>query len=202
MARFLVSALGAAILLGLVSTLVFAGQPDPGQSGGEDRIGCSPKNICVTGTAQYVYEYTLRDNNGAPVVGFPASQVELRFTACTNPSTRPLNEIPADTDSDNSGIVRWIVNLNFGGADPCEVDVLVQNVEFFSIAGFDTDVCGGLRSPDENGDGLVALADLSIWQQAFVNQTPAWQGDLAETHDCSIALGDLSVWQQHFTCVP
>ena len=195
MSRFLVSALGAAILLGLMSGLVFAGQPDPGQSSGETRIGVSPKNLSVGPAATYQYFYTLRDNTGAPVAGFPASQVELRFTACTEQSTRPLNEIPADMDSNANGDMIWWTNLTFGGSDPCQVDVLVQNVVFFTIPPADP---GGVRSPDENGDGQVALVDLSLWQQSFVAQTPPYRGDLSEPFDDAIALLDLSVWQQHF----
>ncbi len=198
MFRFLVGALGAAILLTMIATLTFAGQPDPLQCYGDERVGVSPKNLTCPPTAQYEYAYFLLDNTGTPVAGFPASQVELRFTACNNPSTRPLNEIPADADSDANGKIVWSVNLNWGGSDPCFVDILVQNTVFTTLPDEGTDPCGGLRGPDINGDGLVALADLSIWQQAFVAGGPPWQGDIAEEFDCLTALADLSVWQQHF----
>ena len=90
--------------------------------------------------------------------------------------------------------------------------MLVQNQQFFEIKG-DGDVsepcqapnpgvgCGGLRSPDHNGDGLVALGDLSGWQQEFVAPAGSqtfYLGDLAEEFDDLVALGDLSTFQKHF----
>jgi hypothetical protein len=67
--------------------------------------------------------------------------------------------------------VRWQTALNFGGGDPCAVRVLVQNVVFKTLAADQglpgPSVDGGLRSVDENGDGLVALGDLSTFQQHF-----------------------------------
>jgi len=195
MSRSLVSALGAVVLLSLVSALAFAGQPDPGNSTGETRIGASPKNLTVGPAAQYVYVYTLRDNTNQPVEGFPASQVELDFGGCFNSNTRPTDEIPADGPSDNNGDIEWRINLTFGGADPCAVDVLVQNVVFDTII---ADNPGGLRNPDIQGDGLVSLTDLSLFQQAFVNGGPPWQGDLAEPFDDLTSLTDLSIFQQHF----
>ena len=203
MSRILIGALSAMIFCSMVATAGFAGQPDPGQCFGDLRCGVSPKNLCVAPAAQYVYEYFLLDNTGAPVAGFPASQVEMRFTACSNQSTRPQNEIPFDADSDVNGRVEFRVNANWGGGDPCAVEVLVQNTVFTTLEAYDPgppEGCGGLRSPDENGDGLVALADLSIWQQAFVTGGPPYRGDLAENFDCLAALADLSVWQQHFVC--
>jgi len=199
MSRFLVSALGAAVLLTMIATLALAGQPDPGQCYGDDYVGVSPKNLTAPPAQQYVYSFTLLDNLGTPVAGFPASQVELRFTACNNPSTRPSNEIIADGDSDANGLITWSTNLNWGGGDPCYVDVLVQNAVFKTMGDYPTDNCGGLRSVDEDGDGNVALSDLVVWQPAFVTGGPAYQGDLAQPFDCASALADLVTWQQHFT---
>jgi hypothetical protein len=187
------------MLLGIASALAVAGQPDPGNSTGDERIGVSPKNLTVPPSFQHVYTYQLKDNTGAPVAGFPASQVELRFTQCTEPSSRPQNEIPADLDSDANGNVIWKDNLAFGGSDPCEVIVLVQNDEFFTVPGFATIPEGGLRSPDMTGDGLVALADLATWQQAFIGASPVYEGDIAAPYDDLVALSDLAWWQQHFT---
>jgi hypothetical protein len=53
-----------------------------------------------------------------------------------------------------------------------------------------------VTSPDQDGDGLVALNDLQTWQTAFVGQSPLYQGDL--DFDGEIALGDLVRWQSHF----
>jgi hypothetical protein len=194
MSRFLVSALGAAILLS-IAAMAIAGQPDPGTSSGENRIGVSPKNLTAPPAAVYTYVYNLLDSSGTPVVGFPASQVELDFTACANPSTRPQNQIPADGDSDANGDVFWSVNLAFGGSDPCQVDVLVQNQVFFNIP---PDPGGGVRSPDVNGDGSVAVNDLALWQQTFTGPQTPYIGDLAEPFDDQVAVNDLAVYQQHF----
>jgi hypothetical protein len=174
-------------------------QPDPGQCDGELRIGVSPKNDSVTDLVyQHVYVFTLRDSTGTPIGGYPASQVELDFSGCTEPSTRPQDEIPADGPSSASGNITWLSNLTFGGSDSCSVLVLVQNVSFFTIPGYGMIPEGGLRSPDNSGDGFVALSDLSIWQQAFIGSAPIYEGDVAEPHDDLVALSDLSWWQAHF----
>ncbi len=194
MSRSLVSALGALAILS-TAAIALAGQPDPGQSSGENRIGVSPKNLTAPASFVYTYTFTLRDNTGAPVVNFPASQVELDFDDCFEPSTRPADEIQADGPSDLNGDVVWSTNLNFGGSDPCAVDVLVQNLVFATIPG---DSPGGVRSPDVNGDGQVSLADLSLFQGAFVSGGPPYVGDLLLDDDTP-ALGDLSLYQNHFT---
>jgi len=186
------------VLASVIATAsAMAGQPDPANCSGEERIGASPKNVCVGESARYVYVFTLRDNTNAPVEGFPASQVELDFGDCFEPSTRPTTEIPADGPSDVNGDIRWFVNLNFGGSDPCAVNVLVQNVVFQTIV---ADFPGGVRNPDENGDGNIALTDLSLFQQCFVGGGPPYCCDLAEPFDGLCSLTDLSIFQQHFVC--
>ncbi len=198
MLRFLVGALGTALLLSVIITPTFAQPPDPAFCSGPERICVSPKNLTCPVEARYEYAFYLRDNTGAPVAGFPANQVELRFTACNAPSTRPANEIQADGDSDLNGRVVWSAGLNWGGADPCFVDVLVQNTLFATLLGYPTNVCGGLRSPDTNGDGLIALADLQCLQMAFVAGGPLWQGDITMPFDCLVSLADISQFQKHF----
>lgn len=198
MSRSLVSALGAVVLLSLVSALAFAGQPDPGSSQviSGPYMGCSPKNTAVSGVNQFVVQYRLNDGSG-PVEGFPASQVELDFDDCFNPSTRPADEIPADGPSNASGDVFWIVNIEFGGGDPCAVDILVQNVLFATLEGEATDPAGGLRSPDIDGDGSVQLLDLAQFQPAFVTGGPAWVADY--DFSTTVGLNDLAIFQAHFT---
>lgn len=205
MSRFLVSALGAAILLGALSTLVLAGQPDPNQSTWGNLVGCSPKNTTAPVNARYSFVGTIRDGAGAPIANFPASQLELDFGDCNNLSTRPSDQIPADGDSNINGQVVWTVNLNFGGKDPCAVRVLVQNVVFKTLASHqglpNAQIDGGVRSVDENGDGLVALSDLGEFQQEFVNTGTRrdYVGDLGPVFDGLTALADLGTYQQHFT---
>jgi len=204
MSRFLVSALGVAVLLGALSTLVLAGQPDPNQSTWGNLVGCSPKNLTAPVNSRYVFTGTIRDGAGAPIANFPASQLELDFGSCLSPSTRPADQIQADGDSNINGVVTWTVNLNFGGGDPCEVRVLVQNVVFKTLIDDGTNpggTDGGVRSVDENGDGSVALADLGIFQQEFVNTGVRhdYRGDLGPVFDGATALADLGTFQQHFT---
>jgi hypothetical protein len=205
MSRFLASALGAAVLLGALSSLGLAGQPDPNQSTWGNLVGCSPKNLSAPAPSRYAFTGTLRDGAGAPIANFPGAQLELDFGSCLNASTRPQNQIAADGPSDVNGVVRWQTALTFGGGDPCEVRVLVQNVVFKTLAqhqglpGAQTD--GGVRSVDENGDGFVALPDLALFQQEFVNTGTRqdFRGDLGPTFDGQTALPDLSTFQQHFT---
>lgn len=203
MSRFLVSALGVAVLLGAFTPLVLAGQPDPNQSTWGEIVGCSPKNLRAPLSARYRFEGTIRDGAQAPIANFPATQLELDFTNCTNPSTRPADEIQADGDSNANGLVVWTVALNFGGGDPCAVRVLVQNVVFKTLRadGSGNPIDGGLRSPDENGDGSVSLLDLVQFQQEFTNigTRHDFRGDLQQPFDGSTSLADLVQFQQHFT---
>ncbi len=207
MSRFLVCALGVAVLLGALSTLVLAGQPDPNQSTWGNLVGCSPKNLTAPPASRYVFTGTIRDGAGAPIANFPASQLELDFGACTANSTRPADQIQADGDSNINGVVTWTTALNFGGGDPCSVRVLVQNVVFKTLIADGTNpggIDGGVRSVDENGDGSVALADLGIFQQEFVNTGVRrdYRGDLGPVFDGNTALADLGTFQQHFTAAP
>jgi hypothetical protein len=203
MSRFLVSALGAAVLLGALSTLALAGQPDPNQSTWGNLVGCSPKNLTTSAPTRYSFTGTIRDGAGAPIANFPASQLELDFGACTNPSTRPADQIAADGDSNVNGGVTWSTNLNFGGGDPCQVRVLVQNVVFKTLISDGTNpggIDGGVRSVDQNGDGSVALTDLAQFQQEFVNTGVRhdYRGDFGPTFDGQTGLTDLATFQSHF----
>ena len=146
MSRFLASALGAAVLLGALSSVGLAGQPDPNQSTWNNLVGCSPKNTTAPVASRYTFQGTLRDGAGAPIVNFAAAALELDFGSCLNTSTRPQNQIPADAPSDVNGVVRWSTALTFGGGDPCEVRVLVQNVVFKTLASHQ-----GLPGPSIDG---------------------------------------------------
>ena len=133
----------------------------------------------------------------------PASQLELDFINCANPSTRPAEEIQADADSDPNGLVTWTVALTFGGGDPCAVRVLVQNVVFKTLLadGSGNPIDGGLRSVDANGDGSVSLTDLVVFQQEFTNTGTRhdYRGDLGQPFDGQTSLVDLVWFQNHFS---
>lgn len=172
---------------------VFLSGPLPGRL---DRLGVSPRNLFVDPSVRYEYVFVLRDNHGMPIPGFPASQIVLDFSGCEHPSTRPLDEIPADHASNQNGEIVWRTNLSFGGADPCAVDVRVLNVLFHTIPAADP---GGVRSPDLNGDGLIALVDLVQWAQCFVAGGPPGCCDLAMPFDDICSLEDLRWVQRHFT---
>ena len=160
------------------------------------RLGVSPRNLFVDPSVRYEYVFVLRDNQGMPIPGFPASQMMLDFTGCERPSTRPLDQIPADAASNQNGEVVWRTNLHFGGADPCAVGVRVMNVLFHTIPPADP---GGSRRPDADGDGLIALGDLVTWAECFVGGGPPWCCDLAMPFDDICSLEDLRWMQRHFT---
>jgi hypothetical protein len=186
-----------------ITAVAQIGQPHPDHSGplplGLDRIAASPRNLHAPPGWQYSYVFVLRDEQGVPVGGFPAGMVELDFGECLQSSTRPLDLVPADGPSGGNGHVIWRTGLHFGGSDPCPVHVLVQGNPFHTIIAADP---GGLRNPDLNGDGLVALVDLTIWQQAFVaaagggSNTP-YLCDLAPPHDDVCGVNDLLWLQKH-----
>jgi di/tripeptidase len=184
--------------------------PDTGNSTWGNTVGASPKNGTVAASFRYQFNGTLRDLNGVPVAGFPAAQMELDFTDCMNPNTRPSNQIPADGPSDVNGNVTWSLNLNFGGGDPCGPRVLIQNIVFKQLAPHqglpNNSLDGGVRSPDENGDGVISLVDLGIFQTEFVNTGARfdYRGDISQEanggpFDGITSLPDLACYQVHFT---
>jgi hypothetical protein len=164
-------------------------------------------NSVVPEPYRYAFRGIIRATDGTPIANFPASMMELDFSACHEPSTRPADQIQADRDSDEQGNVVWSQNLNFGGADPCPVRVLIQNVVFAVLAPHqglpDEAIDGGVRSPDENGDGRIAMDDLVIFQREFVNaeilRREYWRGDLGPVFDGRTGLDDLCTFQVHFT---
>jgi hypothetical protein len=181
--------------------------PDNHTSTWDNTIGVSPKNQAVPGTHRYQFTGTLRDGPGNPIGNFPAAQIKLDFGGCLNPSTRTASQIRADADTDANGFVIWSLNLDFGGGDPCGARVLVQNVVFKTLAAHiglpNASLDGGVRSPDENGDGLIGLADLGIFQTEFVNTGTRldYRGDLAQANgafDGLTTLTDLAFFQAHF----
>jgi hypothetical protein len=163
----------------------------------------SPKNTAAT--TPYRFTGTIRDGAGVPIDNFPASQLELDFSNCLASSTRPFNQVPADQNSDPSGLVVWEANLDFGGGDPCEVQVLVQSVVYKTLAGHTGSwagpensggpgqgcqppppgvgtIDGGVRSVDAQGDGIIGLQDLGALQAEFFNIGVRldYVGDLAQ----------------------
>jgi len=212
MSRSLITALGAAALLGAFSTLALAGQPDPLTCTWDDLVGVSPKNLTVGQPFRYIFDGNVRDSGGVPIADFPAEQLELDFTFCTNPSSRPADQIVADANTDIDGRAVWTVNLAFGGGDPCSVRVLVQNVVYKTLARHQSLsnenpespilIDGGMRSPDENGDTFVSAQDLSLFQQEFARPNGQvrldWRGDLGPVFNGTCSAQDLSTFQQHF----
>jgi hypothetical protein len=163
--------------------------PDPYQSTFDEYVGRSPVNGSVDPVHQYTFHGVLRDNQGIPVVAYPANLIELEILApCANPVV--LN--PDAATNVNGELFFGPLTMQQGGGScgaPVVAEVRVNGLVF---ASYDR-----IASPDQNGDGLVALSDLQIWQQAFVQQTPLYQGDL--DFDDVIALSDLAFWQAHFT---
>lgn len=160
--------------------------PDPPMSIWDGCLGRSPKNDVADPAAQYVYHGILRDGSGTPVPGYPASQVELEIF-CVNPVI-----LHPDGPSNANGEVVWGAGTLTQGGGACSAPQVVE----LRVAGMPFFHLDDVRSPDTDGDSLVALADLIDWQMSFVNQNPIYIGDL----DCDgfVSLSDLSLWQKHF----
>jgi hypothetical protein len=157
---------------------------------GEMCLCRSPVNATVAPQFQCTYSGIVYDHYGQPWVGYPAELITLRINSpCANPV-----DLHPDGPSDQNGVLTWgAVTLDQGGGACHGMEVMQIIMDPGSIVWGLSDI----RSPDVNGDGYVALNDLSEWQQAFVAQSPEHVGDL----DCdlfTIALADLVMWQQHF----
>ena len=169
-----------------------ANVPDPAQSTFGNRLGRSPKNVEVANPVfQYTYSGVLRNAAGQPIPNWPANDIRLDINApCQNPV-----QLLADGPSDANGNVAWgVVKLDQGGGS-CLAANVVQ-VRILSIGVFKS--LGEVTSPDQNGDGFVALPDLGAFQAAFVNGGPQYQGDL-DLQGGAPNLSDLSFFQRHFT---
>ena len=156
-------------------------------------LGRSPKNVEVGDPAfQYTYQGRLINVVGTPIQGWPASDVQLEIISpCQNPIV--LHPIAS---SGPDGLVMWnAAKLDLAGGGACQ-GAGVAIVRLVSIGIFKT--LNFVASPDENGDGLVALGDLSAFQSAFVNGGPAYIGDL-NLSGGPPDLADLAFFQRHFT---
>jgi hypothetical protein len=179
------------LALVLVTGMALANVPDPQQSTFDSRLGRSPKNIEVGNPVfQYTFDGTLRNAAGQPVANWPANDIELEIKApCQNPVV--LNPNAA---SDANGNVVWNATKLDQGGGSCQSTAVVE-IRIVSVGLFRT--LNEVTSPDEDGNTLVALSDLSVFQQAFVTGGPGFQGDLNLSGGAP-DLGDLSFFQQHF----
>ncbi len=159
---------------------------------GENFVGRSPKNATASPAHQYTYSGVVFDNGGEPLAGMPPTQIVLRFNApCQNQVA-----LHPDGPSNSNGVVVWgPETLNQGGGACTGSYAMTIEIDEGGGGGMVVWMVSSVSSPDADGDGLVALSDLVVWQQAFVQQSPLHEGDL--DLDGAISLSDLSRWQQH-----
>ena len=170
--------------------------PDTGNSTFQNRLGRSPRNTEVADpTFQYTYRGTIRTMAGAPVVGWPAADIVLEIgSPCPNPIS-----LHPDGPSDANGQVVWGADkIDQAGGGACTGPSAVR-IRLISIGIFK--VLQEVTSPDHDGDGVVALPDLSTFQQAFINGGPQFSGDL-DLSGGAPNLADLQFFQRHFTATP
>ena len=174
-----------------VAGMALANVPDPQQSTFDSRLGRSPKNVEVNDPVfDYTFSGTLRNAAGQPVANWPANDIELEINApCQNPVV--LNPSAA---SDANGNVVWNATRLDQGGGSCTGTAVVE-IRLVSVGIFRT--LNQVTSPDQDGDTLIALSDLQVFQQAFVNGGPQYQGDLNLSGGLP-DLGDLSFFQKHF----
>ena len=190
MGKTLITFLGVTFAALSWVSLAAATLPDLGESWFQERVGRSPKNVEV---ADPVFQYTLRGvlrYQGEPVVNYPAADIVLEIESpCQNPVV-----VHPDANSNALGEIFWGPEKLDQGGGSC-AGFGVAKIRLLSIGVFK--IYSQVTSPDENGDGLVALVDLGAFQQSFVTQTNPEFGDL--NLDEVINLADLAFFQRHFT---
>jgi hypothetical protein len=157
----------------------------------DDDLGRSPSNVeAGDPTFQYAFRGTLRGPNGHPVPSYPAEAIEL---AIRPPCQNPIVLNPDGPSSPAGEIVWGAAKLDQAGGGSCIGSGVVE-IRLVGLGPFKH--LDQVTSPDQVGDGTVDVVDLVIWQRAFVNQGPDYQGDL--DLDGTIAVTDLTVFQRHF----
>jgi hypothetical protein len=187
--RLAVSSLVSVALLALLVGAALANIPDPSQTTWDDCLGRSPKNSTAPAANQYVYSGVLRNAAGDPIANYPAANVAIEIKA---PCANPIANLNPSGPSNANGVIVWDADaLNQGGGS-CQGAGVVE----ITVTGLQFDTLDDVRSPDQDGDGFVAVNDLQTWQVAFTSQTPIYQGDL----DCDTVIGltDLVRYQTHF----
>jgi hypothetical protein len=174
-----------------VAGMALANIPDPAQSTFGNRLGRSPKNVEVANpTFQYTYTGVLRNAVGAPIAGWSAADILLEINA---PCQNPVQLTPI-ANSDANGNVVWNANKLDQGGGSC-TGAAVADVRIVSIGIFKT--LNEVTSPDENGSTVIDIVDLGVFQQAFVNGGPGYQGDLNLSGGLP-DVADLGFFQTHF----
>ena len=165
--------------------------PSPKMSTWDARLGRSPRNLEVAHPSfQYSFNGTLRNELGQAIPNWPASDIVLEIrTPCQNPVT-----LHPDGNTDINGLVQWgAAKLDQGGGSCSGPQMAI--VRLLSIGIFK--VLNSVTSPDQDGNAFVDLGDLSTFQQAFVNGSPLYQGDLNLSGGVP-DLADLTFFQRHF----
>ena len=132
---------------------------------------------------------------GIPVVNWPASDIVLQIDS---PCQNPISLHP-DGPSDFTGEIVWGADkLDQAGGGACTGQA-VAKVRLLSIGIYKQ--LSSVTSPDQDGDGVIALPDFSTFQQAIVSGGPEFRGDLDLSGGLP-NLADLQFFQRHFTAGP
>jgi hypothetical protein len=184
--------LTAGLILGLAG-LAMAGVPDPGASvvytsGGEATLtpGGLAQSLATYGVSVTI---TVRDGNGLPIPAFPAQDIWLddkgdaSINLCQSGST-------ADAATDGDGHTTLSGVMAGGGWTQSGCAVYVSGVAITGGDGNNLPIA--LNSPDINGDRVVELADISLFQADTLPPSNAFRSDY--THDGVVDLGDISLF--------
>lgn len=182
----------AGLILGLAG-LAMAGVPDPGASvvytsGGEATL--TPGGLAQS-LASYgvIVTVTVRDGNGLPIPAFPAQDIWLDdngsadINLCQSGST-------ADGQTDGDGFATISGVMAGGGNTQSGLSAYVSGVAISGGGGPSLSI--DLNSPDINGDRIVDLGDISLFNADVQPPNNAFRSDF--THDGIVDLGDVSLF--------
>jgi hypothetical protein len=184
--------LTAGLILGLAG-LAMAGVPDPGASvvytnGGEATL--TPGGLAQSlATYGVIVTVTVRDINGLPIPAFPAQDIWLDdngsadINLCQSGST-------ADAQTDGDGFTTISGVMAGGGNTQAGLSAYASGVAIAGGGGPSLSI--DLNSPDINGDRIVELADISLFQSDTLPPSNAFRSDF--THDGIVDLGDISLF--------
>jgi hypothetical protein len=177
--------------------------PDVCQSTATSASGCY--TVCPAGDANSLaaigatITVTVKDAAGTPIAGIPATDFWVIGCSDNLILVAGSGSINADGPTDANGRTTISGSLMAGGCDITGLSVVVQGVVLWDAA-CQQRLCLPIEtaSPDNSGDGVVDLIDLSIFAAGYTSPPQPYNPCLDFACGSVVDLIDFSIFAQHY----